>query len=38
MKDILETIKEMVVGGKFNDIEVEVQRAVDSGTASSTTR
>jgi corrinoid protein of di/trimethylamine methyltransferase len=32
MTDILETIKEMVVGGKFNDIEVEVQRAVDSGT------
>jgi corrinoid protein of di/trimethylamine methyltransferase len=32
MTDILETIKEMVVGGKFNDIEAEVQRAVDSGT------
>jgi corrinoid protein of di/trimethylamine methyltransferase len=32
MTDILETIKEMVVGGKFKDIETEVQRAVDSGT------
>jgi corrinoid protein of di/trimethylamine methyltransferase len=32
MTDILETIKEMVVSGKFNDIEAEVQRAVDSGT------
>ena len=32
MTDILETIREMVVGGKFNDIEAEVQRAVDSGT------
>jgi 5-methyltetrahydrofolate--homocysteine methyltransferase len=32
MTDIFETIKEMVVGGKFNDIEAEVQRAVDSGT------
>ena len=32
MTDILETIKEMVVGGKFNDIEEQVQRAVDSGT------
>jgi len=32
MTDILETIREMVVGGKFNDIEEEVQRAVDSGT------
>ena len=32
MTDILEAIKEMVVGGKFNDIEAEVQRAVDSGT------
>jgi corrinoid protein of di/trimethylamine methyltransferase len=32
MTDILETIKEMVVGGKYNDIEAEVQRAVDSGT------
>ncbi len=32
MTDILETIKAMVVGGKFNDIEAEVQRAVDSGT------
>ena len=32
MTDILETIKEMVVGGKFNDIENQVQQAVDSGT------
>jgi len=32
MTDILETIREMVVGGKFKDIEEEVQRAVDSGT------
>jgi 5-methyltetrahydrofolate--homocysteine methyltransferase len=32
MTDILETIKKIVVDGKFNDIEVEVQRAVDSGT------
>ena len=32
MTDILETIREMVVGGKFNDIEEEVRRAVDSGT------
>ena len=32
MTDILETIREMVVGGKFNDIEEQVQRAVDSGT------
>jgi len=32
MTDILETISEMVVGGKFNDIEEQVQRAVDSGT------
>ena len=32
MTDILETIREMVVGGKFKDIEKEVQRAVDSGT------
>ena len=32
MTDILETIKEMVVSGKFNGIEAEVQRAVDSGT------
>ena len=32
MTDILETIKEMVVGGKFNGIEAEVQRAVDNGT------
>jgi corrinoid protein of di/trimethylamine methyltransferase len=32
MTDIFETIKEMVVSGKFNDIEAEVQRAVDSGT------
>lgn len=31
MAAILETIKEMVVNGKFNDIEEEVQRAVDSG-------
>jgi corrinoid protein of di/trimethylamine methyltransferase len=32
MTDILETIREMVVGGKFKDIEEQVQRAVDSGT------
>ncbi len=32
MTDILETIKEMVVSGKFNDIQAEVQRAVDDGT------
>jgi 5-methyltetrahydrofolate--homocysteine methyltransferase len=32
MTDILETIREMVVGGKFKDIEKAVQRAVDSGT------
>ena len=32
MTDILETIREMVVGGKYNDIEKQVQRAVDSGT------
>ena len=32
MTDILETIREMVVGGKFKDIEEEVQRAVDRGT------
>ncbi len=31
MTDILETIREMVVGGKFKEIEEEVQRAVDSG-------
>jgi corrinoid protein of di/trimethylamine methyltransferase len=31
MTDILETIKEMVVGGKYNDIEKQVQRAVDNG-------
>jgi len=32
MTDILVTIKEMVVGGKFKDIEKQVQAAVDSGT------
>jgi methanogenic corrinoid protein MtbC1 len=32
MTDILETIKKTVVGGKFNDIEKQVQQAVDSGT------
>ena len=32
MTDILETIREMVVGGKFKEIEEQVQRAVDSGT------
>ena len=32
MTDILETIREMVVGGKFKDIEEAVQQAVDSGT------
>jgi 5-methyltetrahydrofolate--homocysteine methyltransferase len=31
MTDILKTIKEMVIGGKFKDIEEQVQRAVDSG-------
>ena len=31
MTDTLETIREMVVSGKFKDIEAEVQRAVDSG-------
>ncbi len=32
MTDFLETIREMVVGGKYKEIEAEVQRAVDSGT------
>ena len=32
MTDILDTIREMVVAGKFKDIEAEVQRAIDSGT------
>ena len=32
MTDVLETIKELVVSGKFKDIEEEVQKAVDSGT------
>lgn len=32
MTDILETINRMVVDGKFNDIEEEVQRAVDADT------
>ena len=32
MTDILETIKGMVVDGKFEDIEEQVQRAVDTGT------
>ena len=32
MTDFLVTIKEMVVGGKFKDIEEQVQGAVDSGT------
>jgi corrinoid protein of di/trimethylamine methyltransferase len=32
MTDTLETIKGMVVDGKFNDIEAEVQMAVDKGT------
>ncbi len=32
MTDMLETIKGMVVDGKYNDIEGEVQRAVDAGT------
>ncbi|MGD9067474.1 MAG: corrinoid protein [Desulfobacterales bacterium] len=32
MTDILETIREMVVGGKFKEIEEQVQQAVDSGT------
>ena len=32
MTDILVTIKEIVVGGKFKEIEEQVQAAVDSGT------
>ena len=32
MTDILETIKKMVVDGKFKDIEQEVQQAIDAGT------
>ena len=32
MTDILETIEEMVVSGKFKDIEAQIQGAVDSGT------
>jgi 5-methyltetrahydrofolate--homocysteine methyltransferase len=32
MTDMIDTVREMVVGGKFRDIEAEVQRAVDSGT------
>jgi corrinoid protein of di/trimethylamine methyltransferase len=32
MTDILDTIRELVVGGKFHDIEEQVQRAVDRGT------
>ena len=32
MTDMLVTIKEMVVGGKFKEIEEQVQAAVDSGT------
>ena len=32
MTDTLETIKELVVGGKFKEIEEQVQGAVDSGT------
>ena len=32
MTDRLETISRMVVDGKFNDIEDEVQRAIDAGT------
>jgi len=32
MTDIFETIKAMVVDGKFNDIEAQVQQAVDAGT------
>ena len=32
MTDIIDTIRELVVGGKFHDIEEHVQRAVDSGT------
>ena len=32
MTDILETIKKMVVDGKFNEIEEQVQRVVDTGT------
>jgi len=32
MTDILVTIKELVVGGKFKEIEEQVQAAVDSGT------
>jgi 5-methyltetrahydrofolate--homocysteine methyltransferase len=32
MTDFIDTIREMVVSGKFKDIEGEVQRAVDGGT------
>ena len=32
MTDMLATIQGMVIDGKFNDIEEEVQRAVDAGT------
>lgn len=32
MTDFIDTIREMVVSGKFKDIEGEVQRAMDSGT------
>lgn len=32
MSDILETIKEMVVDGKYKDIEQQVRQAVDAGT------
>ena len=32
MTDILETIKKMVIDGKFKDIEQEVQQAIDAGT------
>ena len=31
MTDIIDTIRELVVGGKFHDIEEQVQQAVDSG-------
>ena len=31
MTDIIDSIREMVVGGKFREIEMEVQRAVDEG-------
>ena len=32
MTDFIDTIRDLVVGGKFHDIEEQVQQAVDSGT------